>query len=57
MSTSFEDSSSEVTEVGIGRLESGEFVVSPYEGLSHDDNVVTTSEGVGIVSHWLHNNF
>ena len=57
MATSIKDRLSEVTEVGVGRFESSEFVISPHECLGHDDDVVTTSEGVREVSHWLHDNF
>lgn len=55
--TRVEDLLGEVSEVGVGRLECGEALVSPDEGLSQDDDVVATAEGVGVVSDGLHDNF
>ena len=51
------NTASEVTEVGVSRLEFFVGLVSILEGLGHDDDVVATSEGVGVISNGLHDDF
>ena len=53
----FKDTASEVAEVGVSRLEFFVGLVSILEGLGHDDDVVATSEGVGVISNGLHDDF
>jgi len=51
------DTASEVAEVGVSRLEFFVGFVSILEGLGHDDNVVATSERIGVISNGLHDDF
>ena len=51
------DTASEVAEVGVSRLEFFVGLVSNLEGLGHDNDVVATSEGVGVISNGLHDDF
>ena len=49
-----EDLLGEVSEVGVGGVESGEGLVSPHVGLAEHDDVVALAEGVGVEGHGLH---
>jgi len=46
-----------VSEVSVCGNELLASVVLPVPGLAHNKNVITTSEGVSVVSNWLQNNF
>jgi len=46
-----------VSEVGVCGDKLLTSVVLPVPGLAHDQNVVSTSEGVSVVGNWLENNF
>jgi hypothetical protein len=48
-----EDLGSEVSEVGIGGNKLGAGIVIPVEGLAHDKDIVSLSEGVSVVGNWL----
>ena len=52
----FEDGLGEVAEVGVGGDELLAGSVLPLEGLGHDQDVVSSSEGIGEVGDWFHSN-
>ena len=50
----FKDRLGEVAEVGVGGDELLAGGVLPLEGLGHDEDVVSSTEGIGEVGDWLH---
>jgi hypothetical protein len=44
-----------VSEVSVSGNELLASVVLPVPGLAHNKNVITTSEGVSVISNWLQN--
>ena len=57
MCASLKDGESEVSEAGVGWLKALEGLISPDVCLSHDNDVVSFTEGIGIESDWFHDDF
>jgi hypothetical protein len=43
-----------MSEVGIGRLQFSEVLISPYERFAHDYDIVSSSEGIFTVKNWFY---